>query len=699
MSGDAGFTIIHEANGNPPPPVRRATAPAATRVPPQVPRVPPQVPRAPPQVPRPPVQGERLPNHRTHTQPLPNQGIHLSPRSHSPHSPRMIPHHPHPNMQMPQQQRPVMAPQPHQHQVPPMFRQERQEPPVKFSDIRKERLTPSDAREALSEYFIYRFEKADKGSGYDSDGQRRRSTWESVMRTEVRDVSKKEAARQVHQLNKESIPLSKKKATLSSAQQRQLERALEDLQLRDPHPHFFQTHLVQIDHQLRSTEKEKEKHRRSSRHHKEHRVHLRDRSVGRRSSRSKSKDKKKSVTEVSLTGYYKRSPKPEVDAIDLFNAREAQLRKDLQPPNPHFNAPLQGLPPQLHNSHLHGNVHANQTRLAAQHDGHQARPAGLPGRNGPGVSHGQVHDHNHGQAPRGVARVVEPLRRMSDNHHPPIPRRPSFQKARFSASSDESDFSDGPSETSDDMSAESPNSSFSSRRNSFDRPHPKREASTRFTSQNQNQHHQDNHHQQQHQQQHNQPHNPPILIRLSINTNNTSNSHAPRFLLFTDPTWAAVRVVRPGDLALLENEALERLDRMRLDEELLLLQDDARYVTAGRRIVRERDGERSPRRVDLWEEERMLREEERREHQRMAARRREDSSTSTTAAAADLSLLMTGNPFSPRPGLGRRRGGGQGPAVKTVHYADESGRAPPPPPPPRRRMSRVDDELLGGLAI
>lgn len=254
-----------------------------------------------------------------------------------------------------QQQQVVVAPPPPPREIVPVRLQ--QGPLVQLSDIRKERLTEAEAREELSTYIIFRFERADAPDSYDSDGERVKPTWANVYRTEVRGVSQKEAAREVRFLNERTRPIGEKKASLNTSQQRQLEKVQEEITFfeRDQR---FQTVLVQMDHQLRpkpkdkDRDKDRERDRDSSRHvtnkkdrrakeYKEEKEY-RDRKeswarssvFGRQKSLSAKDGKKKIQERVSITAYYKRSPRPDVDAIALVMQRDAEIARRLQPPHP-----------------------------------------------------------------------------------------------------------------------------------------------------------------------------------------------------------------------------------------------------------------------------------------------------------------------------------------------------------------------------
>ncbi|KAJ9142531.1 hypothetical protein NKR19_g7212 [Coniochaeta hoffmannii] len=246
-------------------------------------------------------------------------------------------------------------------------------PMVQISDIRREpgRLTEAEARDELSDFVIFRFERADQATDCDSEGERVRPTWANVVRTEVRGISKKEAARQIRALHDIHKSLGEKKASLTDAQQRQLEKVLEELEMREV-DHRYHYVLVQIDRKLRE-KKLRDKSRvrveirRGDRRHGE-KVRRYSENRGRRENievvdffgrrRSMVREPKKKVQEtVSITAYYKRCPKPDVDAVAMVVQREAQNARLLEPPHPqHTFAPQQMQQNHHHHQQPNGNM-------------------------------------------------------------------------------------------------------------------------------------------------------------------------------------------------------------------------------------------------------------------------------------------------------------------------------------------------------
>ncbi|KAK4135280.1 hypothetical protein BT67DRAFT_494146 [Trichocladium antarcticum] len=326
--------------------------------------------------------------------------------------------------------------------------------PVKISDIRKERPpTTEEAREALSEYSVFRFQKVDAGSGYGSDGERKKPSWKRALRVEVPGIPKHEVARTVRELNRTTISAAKKKAMLSPDEQRQIEVTLEEVRKFDNA--FFQTTLAQIDDQVRpvkSKEKsrdrdrdrdtergrgrprEKERDRRASRHRKEHHRHV---VYGERRASSKppskSTEAKTAKTErVTLTAYFKRSPRPETDPIAMLQIqhaqRDAQIRRGMQQVYAQQAARTDVRPEVAHS--------APAIAPPPPHGIPVPRPGENAGNGGPGlVNHGHGHDQGHGKVyyadNRGPAvTIVQPsahraLAIAAPDHRHPSPRRPS----------------------------------------------------------------------------------------------------------------------------------------------------------------------------------------------------------------------------------------------------------------------------------
>ncbi|OIW33379.1 hypothetical protein CONLIGDRAFT_666683 [Coniochaeta ligniaria NRRL 30616] len=405
-----------------------------------------------------------------------------------------------PNQGQQQQQLPSLAqerqgmtmlpPQPPRNLVP---RSLLEGPVVQISDIRKEpgRLTESEARDELSDFVIFRFERADQANDCDSEGERVTPTWANVVRTEVRGISKKEAARQVRALHDIHRSLGEKKQSLTDAQQRQLEKVLEGLELneRDPRYHYV---LVQIDRKLRdkkvrykSRDRGEIRRHGDRRHGDKHRRYSENRGrretvevvdyLGRR--RSMVREPRKRVQEtVSITAYYKRCPKPEVDAIAMVLQREAENARQLEPPHPHHTfAPQQ--------------MQHNQLGMQNQHPQLQGNMAmGMGAGMGMGMPMGMGMGPQQGNKLMGNPNMKGPMNpnNMKNGNNPQVrvlgnkpngnnmPRKKSpGRQPRSPTSSRESMYSDSDS-NSDSDSIETPNSSRSSQSHSHNNNNKRR---------------------------------------------------------------------------------------------------------------------------------------------------------------------------------------------------------------------------------
>ncbi|KAK6207498.1 hypothetical protein QIS74_12579 [Colletotrichum tabaci] len=131
----------------------------------------------------------------------------------------------------------------------------RQKRLVEPSDLRSERMTEANAREALSEYVVYRLEKVNDPDEIDDEGYPAVPTWENVTRTEVRDLSKPVITRTIRHLDDEGKSVMQKKMKLTATQQRQIEKAQNDLETHNHDKRFCYT-LQQIDTKMKKLSKD-----------------------------------------------------------------------------------------------------------------------------------------------------------------------------------------------------------------------------------------------------------------------------------------------------------------------------------------------------------------------------------------------------------------------------------------------------------
>jgi hypothetical protein len=183
-------------------------------------------------------------------------------------------------------------------------------------------LTAQEAREAVSNYLIFRFTKAE-ASDYDNDGSWQKPSWKRALRIELTGISKEEASRIVRQLNRTTIPLTDKMQSLSEAEKLQIEIALEEVQQKYDNT-SFQTTLVQLDGRVREVPKEgrSEEQNRKERYRKDSGLFS---STRRRKEPAKLRDRSRATMErISLTAYFKREPRPDVDPFSLLHSRNNQ---------------------------------------------------------------------------------------------------------------------------------------------------------------------------------------------------------------------------------------------------------------------------------------------------------------------------------------------------------------------------------------
>ncbi|OTA61973.1 hypothetical protein K449DRAFT_382658 [Hypoxylon sp. EC38] len=212
-------------------------------------------------------------------------------------------------------------------------------PSVQISDVSRDLLTIDDMRDQLTEYAIYRFEKMPLQNTYDDDGRLKVPTWERAIRTRVPDMAPRDIARQIQHLNRDTRNLTEKQRSLSPVLQRQVDAAQEQLALENPDPTNYHWVLVQLDHQLREivpyVVAAGGNHLLSRRRHGSNR---------RRSYSRTSRHMRRAYERISLTAYFKRTPRPNVDIAMLYEARRPRSNRVI-PPQPQPQPPPQ---PQVH---------------------------------------------------------------------------------------------------------------------------------------------------------------------------------------------------------------------------------------------------------------------------------------------------------------------------------------------------------------
>lgn len=216
-----------------------------------------------------------------------------------------------PMQQMPMQQMPV---QPPREQIPLDLRQRQL---IEVSDLRGERMTESGAREALSEYIVYRFEKVQDPNEIDVEGYPVMPTWENVRRVEVRDLSRQDIIRRIRELNDEGKTALQKKTDLTPAQQLQIEKAQNALETRNNDKRYRFT-LQQISSKLKKLHKDSI----------EYQQYMADRGAKKvvvaKGRSSTSKSKKNLFETVAVIVYFKKEPRFEENALDMYRSKKSE---------------------------------------------------------------------------------------------------------------------------------------------------------------------------------------------------------------------------------------------------------------------------------------------------------------------------------------------------------------------------------------
>lgn len=167
------------------------------------------------------------------------------------------------------------------------------------------------------EYAIFRFEKMPVQSKYDDEGRPQPSTWDRAIRTRVTGMLPREIARQIQRLNRDTHSLVDKLKTLSPVLQRQIDAAQEHLTSQNPDLMNYQWVIAQIDHQLREVDSyvdaARENYSPRRKRHGSTRKRHHSRTGGHR---------RRSYERISLTAYFKRTPRPNVDISRLYEAKK-----------------------------------------------------------------------------------------------------------------------------------------------------------------------------------------------------------------------------------------------------------------------------------------------------------------------------------------------------------------------------------------
>ncbi|KAI0123896.1 hypothetical protein BJ170DRAFT_101327 [Xylariales sp. AK1849] len=193
-------------------------------------------------------------------------------------------------------------------------------PLIDISDISQDFLSEADMRAKCTEFLPIRFEKVlDQRPHDDDDDERMRSNWERAIRTQVQGLSRRDIEREIRRLDATTHGVMQKKATLGPALLRQLDKTMSELSHGDHDPANFQWTLAQADHQLKQVDRLTAMQR--------DRIPLGKKMSNSHKKRSSSSatSKKKYWERVSLTAYFKRSPRPHVNIPFLYSARKKSL--------------------------------------------------------------------------------------------------------------------------------------------------------------------------------------------------------------------------------------------------------------------------------------------------------------------------------------------------------------------------------------
>ncbi|KAL6815677.1 hypothetical protein GGI42DRAFT_362965 [Trichoderma sp. SZMC 28013] len=212
---------------------------------------------------------------------------------------------------------------------------------IDLIDIRDENITEAEARKRLSSYIVVRIERLADPYDLDDEGNPMRSTWEKATHTVRRDIAQEETRRKVRELNKETGSVTDKKNELSSAIQRQLERAWDKLDNMESDPRFVYT-LAQLDWKLKRVE--------TRGHDRKHDRRSKDKKKSKekhKSKRSPSRSKPKKER-VSVTAYFKREPARNEHCLKMLRAQQMERREygsRSLPLNEHLPMVIPGQPP------------------------------------------------------------------------------------------------------------------------------------------------------------------------------------------------------------------------------------------------------------------------------------------------------------------------------------------------------------------
>lgn len=246
-----------------------------------------------------------LASHRGPAQMSPPQGLR---QQDVPHAPRDATS---PERRLPYLSRDGTIPHPHSDIIPDELSRF-----IEVSDLTAQNLTEEQYHELLSTYIIIRFEKIEPDNKYDSAGERVIASWAKCTRRLLPNVDNGKAREEIQRLNRadkdrrkgKGINLLKKQQSLGIHAQDQVTRAGRVLAIKECDPKRYHTILEQLDWTERPISRKDDKFRKHS------------------SSRTKVREKKQ-YERASITAYFRRCPRPDQVASDLYRHLELGKRQ------------------------------------------------------------------------------------------------------------------------------------------------------------------------------------------------------------------------------------------------------------------------------------------------------------------------------------------------------------------------------------
>ncbi|KAH6708060.1 hypothetical protein EV126DRAFT_331807 [Verticillium dahliae] len=197
--------------------------------------------------------------------------------------------------------------------IPPAFQTN-----VAISDIRDDSQKEAEYRENFADYVVFRFEKLNDPGDVDEGGNRRKPNWEKATRIKV-EMSKEAAAGEIFRLKNKHRQFWEKKHALEPAQRLQLDQTLQLLQKGEQDQRFYYE-LVQIKELVDKRTAETRHHSKHSRDYRDGRksATTRSKATDSQDSRGRGPGEQRKREQLSITAFYKRLLRPDVNAIDMM---------------------------------------------------------------------------------------------------------------------------------------------------------------------------------------------------------------------------------------------------------------------------------------------------------------------------------------------------------------------------------------------